>query len=69
MRRCGFAVFWVVCGVCVIRIDVGGAFGDVDVLFVAVFYVVANDSGGGENRLQGDTIKRRIIYIMYSLLS
>ena len=68
MRRCGFVVFWVVCGVCVIRIDVGGTLGDVDVLCVAVFYVAANGSGGGENRLQGDTIKRRIIYIMYSLI-
>ena len=55
VRRCGFAVFWVV--------------GGVDGLCVAVFYVVANGSGGGENRLQGDAIKRRIIYIMYSLLS
>ena len=40
MRRCGFAVFWVVCGVCVIRIDVGGTLGDVDALCVAVFFML-----------------------------
>ena len=68
MCRCGVAVFWVVCGVCVIRIDVGGALGDVDVLCVAVFFMLRQNSSGGENRLQGDTIKRRIIYIMYSLI-
>ena len=40
VRRCGFAVFLVVCGVCVIRIDVGGTLGDVDVLCVAVFFML-----------------------------
>lgn len=63
-------MFWVVCGVCVIRIDVGGALGDAVVCFVWLFFMLRqNSSGDGENRLQGDTIKRRIIYIMYSLLS
>lgn len=34
-------MFWVLCGVCVIRVDVGGALGDVGALCVDVFYVAA----------------------------